>query len=39
MSEVKALASDVDLEQLELEYQLYCDKKDLMADCDEKAWW
>ncbi|TWH43900.1 hypothetical protein CAL7102_07652 [Dulcicalothrix desertica PCC 7102] len=39
MCEVKALALDVDLEQLELEYQLYCDKKDLMADCDEKAWW
>lgn len=39
MCEVKALVLDVDLEQLELEYQLYCDKKDLMADCDEKAWW
>ncbi|RUT03848.1 hypothetical protein DSM106972_047620 [Dulcicalothrix desertica PCC 7102] len=39
MCEVRLLATDVDLEQLEIEYQMYCDKKDLMADCDDSAWW
>ena len=39
MSEVRLLALDVDLEQLEIEYQMYSDKKDLMADCDDSAWW
>ncbi|GJD19093.1 hypothetical protein RIVM261_040490 [Rivularia sp. IAM M-261] len=39
MCEVRLLATDVDLEQLENEYQMYCDKKDLMADCDDSAWW
>lgn len=38
MCEVRLLASDVDLEQLEIEYQLQCDKKDLIADCDDCAW-
>ncbi len=38
MSEVLLLASDVDLEKLEIEYQLYCDKNDLLADCDDSAW-
>ncbi|MBW4604319.1 MAG: Pb-reticulocyte-binding protein [Calothrix sp. FI2-JRJ7] len=39
MCEARLLAIDVDLEQLENEYQMYCDKEDLMADCDDSAWW
>ncbi len=39
MCEVRLLATDVDLEQLEIEYQLHCDKEDLMADYDDSAWW
>ncbi|BDA74083.1 hypothetical protein CAL7716_082490 [Calothrix sp. PCC 7716] len=39
MCEARLLAIDVDLEQLENEYQMYCDKKDLMTDCDDSAWW
>ena len=39
MCEARLLALDVDLEQLEIEYQMYSDKKDLMADCDDSAWW
>jgi hypothetical protein len=39
MCEVRLLALDVDLEKLENEYQMYSDKKDLMADCDDSAWW
>jgi hypothetical protein len=38
MCEVRLLALDVDLEQLEIEYQLQCDKKDLISDCDDSAW-
>lgn len=38
MCEVRLLALDVDLEQLEIEYQLHCDKNDLIADCDDSAW-
>lgn len=38
ISELCFLARDVDLEQLEIEYQLHCEKKDLIADCDDSAW-
>jgi len=33
------LAIDADLEQLEIDYQCHCDSRDVMADCDDSAWW
>ncbi|NMF63280.1 Pb-reticulocyte-binding protein (plasmid) [Brasilonema octagenarum UFV-E1] len=39
MLEVQKLAMDADLQQLEIDYQQHCENKDLMADCDDSAWW
>jgi hypothetical protein len=38
MQEMKNLVSDSDLQQLELDYQQYCEMKDLIADYDDSAW-
>ncbi len=38
MSEVKKLAIDADLEQLEADYQEYSERQDLMADYYDSAW-
>jgi hypothetical protein len=38
MQEMKNLVSDTDLQQLEIDYQQYCDHTDLMADCDDSSW-
>ena len=38
MQEMKNLVSDTDLQQLEIDYQYHCEMKDLMADCDDSAW-
>jgi hypothetical protein len=38
MQEMKSLVLDTDLQQLEIDYQQYCEMKDLMADCDDSAW-
>ena len=36
--ELQNLVLDVDLQQLERDYQYHCDIKDLMADCDDTSW-
>ena len=38
VQELKNLVLDTDLKQLELDYQNYCEIKDLMGDCDDSAW-
>ncbi|MGB3640712.1 MAG: Pb-reticulocyte-binding protein [Rivularia sp. (in: cyanobacteria)] len=38
VQELKNLILDTDLKQLEIDYQNYCEIKDLMGDCDESAW-
>jgi hypothetical protein len=38
MQELKKFALDADLQQLEIDYEHHCDIKDLMADCDDSAW-
>ncbi len=38
VQELKNLVLDTDLKQLEIDYQNYCEIKDLMGDCDESAW-
>jgi hypothetical protein len=38
MQELQNLASDTDLQQLEIDYQDCCEIKDLLADCDDSAW-
>ncbi|BAY26495.1 hypothetical protein NIES2100_63110 [Calothrix sp. NIES-2100] len=39
MLAVKNLALDADLQQLEAEYHMCSERKDLIADCDDSAWW
>jgi hypothetical protein len=39
MLAVKNLAIDADLQQIEMEYQEYSERQDLIADCDDSAWW
>ncbi|WP_245912444.1 Pb-reticulocyte-binding protein [Brunnivagina elsteri] len=36
--ELQNLVSDTDLQQLEIDYEYHCKIKDLMADCDDSAW-
>jgi hypothetical protein len=36
--ELQNLVSDTDLQQLEIDYQDYCEIKDLLADYDDNAW-
>jgi hypothetical protein len=38
MQELQHLVSDTDLRQLEIDYQDYCEIKDLLADYDDNAW-
>ncbi|MDJ0733561.1 MAG: Pb-reticulocyte-binding protein [Nostocaceae cyanobacterium] len=38
VQELKNLALEVDLEQLEIDYQYQREIKDLMADCDDTSW-
>ncbi|MGB6298949.1 MAG: Pb-reticulocyte-binding protein [Rivularia sp. (in: cyanobacteria)] len=38
VQELKNLILDTDLKQLEIDYQNYCEIKDLMGDWDESAW-
>jgi hypothetical protein len=38
VQELQNLVSDTDLQQLEIDYEYHCDIKDLMADCDDSAW-
>lgn len=38
MQEMKNLVSDTDLQQLEIDYQNHCEMEDLIADCDDSAW-
>ena len=38
MQEMKNMVSATDLQQLEIDYQQYCEMKDLMADCDDSSW-
>ena len=38
VQQLKNLILDTDLKQLEIDYQNYCEIKDLMGDCDESAW-
>jgi hypothetical protein len=38
MQELRNMLKDADLEQLEIDYQQHCEIKDLMADCDDSAW-
>jgi hypothetical protein len=38
VQELKNLVLDTDLKQLEVDYQYYCEIKDLMGDCDDSAW-
>ncbi len=38
MESLRNLVSDTDLQQLEIDYQYHCEIKDLMADCDDSAW-
>jgi hypothetical protein len=38
MQEMKNLVSDTDLQQLEIDYQNYCEMKDLMSDCEDSSW-
>ncbi|NJL60667.1 MAG: Pb-reticulocyte-binding protein [Methylacidiphilales bacterium] len=38
VQELQNLVSDTDLQQLEINYQDYCEIKDLLADCDDNAW-
>ena len=38
VQELKNLLLDTDLKQLEFDYQYHCEIKDLMADCDDSAW-
>jgi hypothetical protein len=38
VQELQNFVSDTDLQQLEIDYQHYCEIKDLMSDCDDSAW-
>jgi hypothetical protein len=38
VQELQNFVSDSDLQQLEADYQDYCEIKDLMSDCDDSAW-
>jgi hypothetical protein len=38
VQELQNLLSDTDLRQLEIDYQHYCEIKDLMSDYDDSAW-
>jgi hypothetical protein len=38
VQELQNFVSDSDLRQLEIDYQHYCEIKDLMSDCDDSAW-
>jgi hypothetical protein len=38
IQELKILISDADVQELESNYQHYCELKDLMADYDDSAW-
>jgi hypothetical protein len=38
VQELQNLLLDTDLQQLEIDYQHYCEIKDLMSDCDDSAW-
>ncbi|MGB3655508.1 MAG: Pb-reticulocyte-binding protein [Rivularia sp. (in: cyanobacteria)] len=38
MQELKNLALDTDLQQLEIDYQHNCEIKDLMADYHDSSW-
>ncbi len=38
VQELKNLLLDTDLKRLEIDYQHYCEIKDLMGDCDDSAW-
>jgi hypothetical protein len=38
MLAVKNLALDTDLQQIEMEYQEYSERQDLIADCNDSAW-
>ena len=38
VQELKNLILDTDLKRLEIDYQYYCEIKDLMGDCDDSAW-
>ena len=37
--ELKNLVSDTDLQQLEIDYKLNCEIKDLMSDYHDSCWW
>ncbi|WP_342745917.1 Pb-reticulocyte-binding protein [Brunnivagina elsteri] len=36
---IKNLAMEIDIQQLEIDYQHHCEIKDLMADYDDLTWW
>jgi hypothetical protein len=38
VQELQKLVSDTDLQQLEIDYHNCCEIKDLLADCDDSAW-
>jgi hypothetical protein len=38
VQELQNLVFDTDLQQLEIDYEYHCEIKDLMADCDDSAW-
>jgi hypothetical protein len=38
MQELQNLVSDTDLHQLEIDYQDYQERTDLLADCDDSTW-
>jgi len=39
IQELKNLVSDIDLQQLEIDYQHNCETKDLMSDYHDSRWW
>lgn len=38
MQELPNLVLDTDLQQLEIDYQNYQERTDLLADCDDSTW-